>query len=85
MSGSAEVTGAGRARSADIAMIWAQTESGVIGVDGDMPWHLPEDFAHFKSSTLGSPVIMGPNHVGITATKFAAFAGENKYRPHTQQ
>nr|WP_255560148.1 dihydrofolate reductase [Salinibacterium sp. M195] len=24
-----------------------------------MPWHLPEDLAHFKSLTLGSPVIMG--------------------------
>lgn len=31
----------------------------VIGRDGDMPWHLPEDLAHFKSTTLGHPLIMG--------------------------
>lgn len=42
-----------------IGMIWAQTEDGVIGRDGGMPWHLPEDLAHFKSTTAGHPVIMG--------------------------
>lgn len=30
-----------------------------IGIDNKMPWHLPEDFAHFKRVTLGKPVIMG--------------------------
>lgn len=30
-----------------------------IGIDNRMPWHLPEDFAHFKRVTLGKPVIMG--------------------------
>ncbi|MGW4652642.1 dihydrofolate reductase, partial [Kitasatospora sp. NPDC004289] len=24
-----------------------------------MPWHLPEDLAHFKATTLGRPVVMG--------------------------
>ena len=42
-----------------IAMIWAQTPDGVIGADGTMPWHLPEDLARFKALTLGHPVIMG--------------------------
>ncbi|MFV0433925.1 MAG: dihydrofolate reductase [Leucobacter sp.] len=32
---------------------------GAIGRGGDMPWHLPEDLAHFKRVTLGAPVIMG--------------------------
>ncbi|WP_329609342.1 dihydrofolate reductase [Arthrobacter sp. ATA002] len=40
-------------------MIWAQTLDGVIGRDGGMPWHLPEDLAHFKATTAGHPVIMG--------------------------
>ena len=42
-----------------VGMIWAQTPERVIGRDGTMPWHLPEDLAHFKARTLGHPVIMG--------------------------
>lgn len=42
-----------------VGMIWAQTVDGVIGRDGTMPWHLPEDLAHFKRTTQGHPVIMG--------------------------
>lgn len=42
-----------------IHMIFARAANGVIGKDGVMPWHLPEDLAHFKRHTLGWPVIMG--------------------------
>lgn len=42
-----------------VGLIWAQTLDGVIGRDGGMPWHLPEDLAHFKRTTAGHPVIMG--------------------------
>lgn len=42
-----------------VGMIWAQTNQGVIGADGGMPWHLPEDLAHFKRVTDGHPVVMG--------------------------
>ncbi|MBM7051889.1 dihydrofolate reductase [Rothia sp. ZJ1223] len=43
----------------ELAAIWAQTENGVIGRDGDMPWYAPEDLAHFKKITGASPVLMG--------------------------
>jgi dihydrofolate reductase len=42
-----------------INLIWAQAHHQVIGLNGTMPWHLPEDLAHFKRVTLGAPVIMG--------------------------
>ena len=42
-----------------LGAIWAQTDAGIIGRDGDMPWRAPEDLVHFKKVTLGAPVIMG--------------------------
>ncbi|GAA4034337.1 dihydrofolate reductase [Arthrobacter methylotrophus] len=42
-----------------IGMIWAQASNGVIGRNGAMPWHLSEDFEHFRRTTEGHPVIMG--------------------------
>lgn len=42
-----------------LGAIWAQSVNGVIGRGGDMPWYAPEDLAHFKTVTLGAPVIMG--------------------------
>ncbi|MBT2500475.1 dihydrofolate reductase [Agromyces sp. ISL-38] len=44
---------------ARIGLIWAEADDGVIGVGGVMPWHLPEDLAHFRDVTIGAPVVMG--------------------------
>ena len=42
-----------------ITLIAACAPDRCIGIGNTMPWHLPEDFAFFKSYTLGKPVIMG--------------------------
>lgn len=42
-----------------LGLVWAQARGGVIGAEGGMPWHVPEDLAHFRQVTMGSPVVMG--------------------------
>jgi dihydrofolate reductase len=43
----------------NVSIIVACAHHGVIGRDNALPWHLPEDLAHFKKMTIGKPVIMG--------------------------
>jgi dihydrofolate reductase len=42
-----------------INLIFARAANGAIGRDNAMPWHLPEDLAHFRRWTQGCPVVMG--------------------------
>jgi dihydrofolate reductase len=42
-----------------ISLILAMDEAGLIGKEGGLPWHLPNDLRHFKRLTVGKPVIMG--------------------------
>ena len=42
-----------------VSLIWAQAQGGVIGADGGLPWHLPEDLALFRRLTMGATVVMG--------------------------
>ena len=43
----------------ELILIAAAGEANELGKDGDLPWHLPEDFMYFKKRTTGHPMIMG--------------------------
>ncbi len=43
----------------EVTIVAAVAANGVIGRDGGLPWHLPEDLHHFRDLTLGAPVVMG--------------------------
>lgn len=45
--------------SADLFLVVAVAQNGVIGAAGTLPWHLPADLRHFKALTLGKPMVMG--------------------------
>ena len=42
-----------------VSLIVAATRNQVIGLENQMPWHLPADLRYFKQCTLGKPIIMG--------------------------
>ncbi len=42
-----------------LALIYARSENRCIGRDGELPWRLPDEFKHFKRTTMGRPIIMG--------------------------
>ena len=58
-----------------INLIFARARNGVIGKDNQLPWHLPEDLAHFKRTTLGQPVIMGRKTWDSLPPKFRPLPG----------
>jgi len=56
-------------------LIYARAANGVIGANNTLPWHLPEDLAHFKRHTLGCPVIMGRKTWDSLPPKFRPLPG----------
>jgi dihydrofolate reductase len=42
-----------------VTLVVARADNGVIGRDGTLPWHLPEDLKRFKTLTMGAPMVMG--------------------------
>ena len=42
-----------------LSLIYARSENRCIGKDGRIPWRLPDEFKHFKTTTMGKPIIMG--------------------------
>lgn len=70
-----------------IYLVAAVASNGIIGANGKLPWHLPEDLKHFKKLTLGHPVIMGrktweslgkalPGRENIVVTSQAGYQAE---------
>ncbi|MFT5484093.1 MAG: dihydrofolate reductase [Halieaceae bacterium] len=42
-----------------LSLIYARSLDHCIGDQGRVPWHLPNEFAHFESTTMNKPIIMG--------------------------
>lgn len=70
-----------------VTLVAAVADNGVIGADGDIPWRIPADFAHFKALTLGHVLVMGratygsigrplPGRTTIVLTRDPAWAAE---------
>ncbi len=67
-----------------IVHVVAVALNGVIGADGNMPWHLPSDLKRFRQITMGKPVVMGrktfesigkplPGRANIVISRSAAY------------
>ena len=54
-----QVPGRLTAAAANLELVVAVADNDVIGRGNQLPWHLPADLRHFKSLTLGKPVLMG--------------------------
>ncbi|MCX7897328.1 MAG: dihydrofolate reductase [Rhodocyclaceae bacterium] len=81
----------------DVVIIAAVARNGVIGKENRLPWHLPEDLAHFKALTLDQAVIMGrktweslpsrfrplPRRQNIVVTRARDYAASGACLAHT--
>ncbi|HEY5150661.1 MAG TPA: dihydrofolate reductase, partial [Mycobacterium sp.] len=67
-----------------VTLVAAVARNGVIGADGGLPWHLPDDLRRFKALTMGHTMIMGrrtfesigralPGRVSIVVTRDAGW------------
>lgn len=76
------------------SLIVAVSENGVIGRDGDLPWHLPRDLRHFKSTTTGHHLIIGrrtwdelgrplPGRIMVVITRSRRFEAEGAIVVHS--
>ena len=77
-----------------VTLIAAVARNGVIGTGGRIPWHLPEDFAHFKATTLGHTLVMGratyesigrplPGRTTIVVTRDPAWSADGVLVAHS--
>lgn len=67
-----------------LSLMVAHGRDRVIGKDNQMPWHLPEELAYFKRTTMGKPIVMGrktfesigrplPGRLNIVITRNSAY------------
>lgn len=77
-----------------LSHIVAASENNIIGTEGQLPWHLPNDFKYFKNKTWGMPVIMGrntfedmekelPGRMNIVVTKKNDWQAQNVFVAHS--
>jgi len=77
-----------------VTLILARARNGVIGAKGGLPWHLPEDLASFKRTTMGHPIVMGrrtwesigrplPGRRSIVVTRDRSFAAAGAEVAHS--
>jgi len=77
-----------------VALIVAVSTNGVIGRDGDLPWRLPADLRHFKSTTMGHHLIIGratwdevgrplPGRTMVVVTRNQGFAADGVRVAHS--
>lgn len=75
-----------------ISIIAAFNPQFIIGINGKMPWHIPEDLKRFKRLTMGKPIIMGrktwesigskplPGRLNVVISRsMPPFTGENRH------
>ncbi|MEJ8543834.1 dihydrofolate reductase [Brevibacillus borstelensis] len=79
-----------------ISLIVAHTRNRVIGRDGVMPWHLPNDLKHVKAITTGQTIVMGrktfasigkplPNRRNVVLTRSTDFSAEGVEVVHSKE
>ena len=77
-----------------ITLVVAVAANGVIGADNRLPWHLPADLRHFKSLTMGKPIVMGrrtwesigrplPGRRNIVVTRQSAYTADGAEVVHS--
>jgi dihydrofolate reductase len=76
-----------------VVMVAAVATNGVIGLDGDIPWSIPEDLKHFRAVTRGNTVVMGrrtfdsighplPYRTNVVVTRDRSWAHEHVFVAH---
>ena len=70
-------------------IIAAVSVDGVIGIDNEIPWRIPEDFRHFRNTTIGNMLLVGYNTFHLLPPKafeereYMVVCGDNPVTDHS--